>query len=174
MKLLAISGSARGNSTNTALLRAVAAAAPQGMTITVFDAIGHLPVFSPDLEGPNLPPSVAAFIQVIERSEGIIIASPEYVRTIPGGLKNAIDWLVSGDAIMEKPVALLHASHRGDDILADLRRVLATVSTRFAQGIFLRIPVVKMTPDEISQTVAAPDTRAKIADYLNAFSGYCR
>jgi NAD(P)H-dependent FMN reductase len=82
MKILAISGSARVMSTNTALLRALQAVAPED--IDVFDGIGNLPVFSADREGANLPGNVRSFLDKIKFSDGLIISSPEYV-SIPGG-----------------------------------------------------------------------------------------
>jgi chromate reductase, NAD(P)H dehydrogenase (quinone) len=105
MKILAISGSTRQLSTNTALLSALQALAQPDIEIDVFDRIGELPVFSPDLEGPNTPESVIRFIEKVSASDGLIISSPEYVRSIPGGLKNAIDWLVSGEAVIGKPIS---------------------------------------------------------------------
>ncbi len=174
MKLLAISGSARRASTNTAMLRAVAAAAPQGIEISVFDGIAQLPVFSPDLEVGPPPPGVQAFMEAIAQSDGLILSSPEYVHAIPGGLKNAIDWLVSGEHLIGKPVALMHASHRGDDMLAALRLVLSTVTERFAEDIFLRLPLMKMTPEAIMEAVGEGETRARVAAYLEAFSAYCK
>ncbi|PDT00933.1 FMN reductase [Rhizobium chutanense] len=170
MKILAISGSARRNSTNTAMLRAVSAVASDEIEIAVFDGVGSLPVFSPDLEGESLPEAVRDFIALIARSDGVIIASPEYVRSIPGGLKNAIDWLVSGDEIVHKPIALLHASHRGDDMLAGLRTVLATITDRFAGDIFLRLPLMKLEPAEVVQAVEMAENRSKVRAYLQAFS----
>src|SRR4051795_9568820 len=145
MKLFAISGSARRSSTNTALLRAMQAISPAGIALDVYDAIGELPVFSPDLEGPRLPSGVWHFMQKISASDGLVIASPEYVRSIPGGLKNAIDWLVSGDQMTRKAIVLAHASHRGDDMLQQLRVVLATVSERFSEDIFLRFHLMKLS-----------------------------
>lgn len=173
MKILAISVSARPNSTNTAMLRAVRAVAPSGIEILVFDGVGRLPVFSPDLEGKHLPEVVQDFINVIAESDGLIIASPEYVRSIPGGLKNAIDWLVSGKQIINKPIALLHASYRGDDMLAGLRTVLATITDRFARDIFLRLHLMKMEPADVFRTVETPENRSKVQAYLQAFSAYC-
>ncbi|MGO7543603.1 NADPH-dependent FMN reductase [Rhizobium ruizarguesonis] len=172
MRILAISGSARLNSTNTAMLRAIRAIAPSDIEVSIFDGVGRLPVFSPDLEGESLPEVVRDFIDVIAQSDGVIIASPEYVRSIPGGLKNAIDWLVSGDEIVHKPIALLHASHRGDDMLAGLRTVLATVTDRFAGDIFLRLPLMKLEPAEVFKAVEAAN-RSRVQAYLQAFSAYC-
>ncbi|MBY2924000.1 NADPH-dependent FMN reductase [Rhizobium leguminosarum] len=173
MKILAISGSARRNSTNTAMLQAVRAVAPNEIEISIFDGVGRLPVFSPDLEGEHLPEAVRNFIDVIAQSDGVIITSPEYVRSIPGGLKNAIDWLVSGDEIVHKPIALLHASHRGDEMLAGLRTVLATITDRFAGDIFLRLPLMKLEPAEVFKAVEAAENRSRVQAYLQAFSAYC-
>jgi len=174
MRILAISGSARLNSTNTAMLRAIRAIAPSDIELSIFDGVGRLPVFSPDLEGESLPEAVRDFIDVIAKSDGVIIASPEYVRSIPGGLKNAIDWLVSGDEIVHKPIALLHASHRGDDMLAGLRTVLATITDRFAEDIFLRLPLMKLDPAGVLRSIETAENRSRVQAYLHAFSAYCR
>ncbi|MBY5853568.1 NADPH-dependent FMN reductase [Rhizobium ruizarguesonis] len=173
MRILAISGSARLNSTNTAMLRAIRAIAPSDIELSIFDGVGRLPVFSPDLEGEWLPEVVRDFIDVIAQSDGVIFTSPEYVRSIPGGLKNAIDWLVSGDEIVHKPIALLHASHRGDDMLAGLRTVLATITDRFAGDIFLRLPLMKLEPAEVFKAVEAAENHSRVQAYLQAFSAYC-
>lgn len=173
MLILAICGSARRQSTNLALLQALQTVAPDGMTLRIFDGIGDLPVFSPDLEGAALPEAARAFKHLVGASDGLLIASPEYVRGIPGGLKNAIDWLVSGDEIVEKPVALVHASHRGDDMLTALRLVLSTVSGCFAPDLFLRIPVMSKSPELVHQIVTASEQRTAASDFLRAFASYC-
>ena len=174
MKLLAISGSARGQSTNTAILRALANLAPSSVTIEVFAEIGDLPVFSPDREGDATPPAVRAFQQKIADADGLIIASPEYVRTLPGGLKNAIDWLVSGEHVIGKPIALAHASHRGDDMLQTLRIVLSTISSNFNPGIFLRVPVMKQTPEVIAEFMSLTANRLAAEKFLSDFAAFCR
>ncbi len=148
--------------------------APTGIDIRVFDQIGDLPVFSPDLEGELTPPKVLQFIEAIDESDGLIISSPEYVRTLPGGLKNAIDWLVSRETIVGKPIVLAHASHRGDDMLTTLRTVLSTVSANFNADIFLRLPVMKEAPDSIAAVVEFADHRRQVEAYLTAFAEFCR
>jgi chromate reductase len=170
MHILALSGSNRRASTNTALLKALSAVAPEGMEITICDGLGQLPIFSPDLEGPDRPKAVSDFIARIKAADGVIIASPEYVRALPGGLKNALDWLVSGEELIGKPIALAHASHRGDDMLTDLRRVLSTLSTGFAADIFLRVPVMKLSPEDIHALVTHPDTAQDARAFLIRFS----
>jgi chromate reductase, NAD(P)H dehydrogenase (quinone) len=171
MQILAISGSPRAASVNTALLRGLIAVAPDPLRFTLFTGVGDLPVFSPDREGPLTPGPVLAFADAVANAQGIVIACPEYVHTIPGGMKNAIDWLVSRDEIIGKPIALIHASaQRGDDMLADLRRVLATVSTGFMPQVFARFALHNLTPDQVARTLAQPHHRAALARYLAAFA----
>lgn len=169
MKILAISGSTRQNSTNTAFLAALGDAAPEGMIIKVFSALNTLPVFSPDYEQEKTPVVVKSFIQTIAEADGLIIASPEYVRAIPGGLKNAIDWLVSGEEIATKPVVIVHASHRGDDMLQSLRLVLGTVTNRFSEQIFLRFPLMSKTPDEVWDFFQRDENANKVTRFLDTF-----
>lgn len=173
MELLAISGSARKLSTNTAMLRAVSDIARPDHTITVFDGISDLPVFSPDYEADTLPGPVQDFADLIRRSGGLIVSTPEYVRAIPGGLKNAIDWLVSRDEIISKPIVLMHASHRGDDMLSQIRLVLSTVSTQFSHDIFLRFHLMKKTPAEIEEHLNLTENRRVIADFVRKFAAFC-
>lgn len=172
MRILAISGSTRQQSTNTALLMAIKAASPNDIAITVFDGIGSLPVFSPDLEGPNLPESVQDFMRLIAQNDGLLISSPEYIRGIPGGLKNAIDWLVSGDQIIGKPIALVHASHRGDDMLVALRKVLSTISSNFNEELFFRLPVMKETPEAIQEILKVAENRQRVEAFLRDFMSF--
>ena len=171
--ILAISGSGRDASTNTAMLRAVSLIARSDHDMTVFAGLVSLPIFSPDLVARPLPAAIQSFADLIRQSDGLIISSPEYVRSIPGGLKNAIDWLVSGDELTNKPVALMHASHRGDDMLAQLRLVLSTVSQRFADDVFLRFEFLKLSPQEVSAQLATRQNRALLTDFLNRFARHC-
>ncbi len=168
MNILAISGSLREASTNTALLRALADAAPEGMEITLCEKIGQLPIFSPDLEGPLRPPIVAEFAVQIAAAEALIIACPEYVHALPGGFKNAIDWLVSGSEIIAKPIFLAQATSRGKDVLADLQRVLGTVSERFYPAPMLCVPLLSKTPEDIAKHVQDPQIRTEIDLFLDA------
>ncbi|MEP3638073.1 MAG: NADPH-dependent FMN reductase [Paracoccaceae bacterium] len=173
MNILAISGSGRDASTNTALLNAVSNIAHPSHEVTVFSGIAELPVFSPDAENDPLPQQVQTFADMISRSDGVIFSSPEYVRAIPGGLKNAIDWLVSRDEIISKPIALMHASHRGDDMLAQLRLVLSTVSDRFMLDPFIAFDLIKLSPNEITQKIMALENRTKVDDFLRDFAARC-
>lgn len=172
MHLLALSGSLRAASTNTALLQALAAAAPPPFVVTVFDGLAQIPLFSPDREGDATPRQVLAFARAVAQADGLVIACPEYVHALPGAFKNALDWLVSRPELIGKPIALLHASSRGDDVLADLRRVLATVSDRFAPDVFARFALTKQPPAQVAETMAQPEHRAALLTFLAAFAAH--
>jgi chromate reductase, NAD(P)H dehydrogenase (quinone) len=172
MHILALSGSLRGASTNTALLQALAARARPLHNVTVFAGLAAIPPFNPDHEGPLTAAPVLAFAKAVEQADAIVISCPEYVHALPGAFKNAIDWLVSRTEIIGKPIALLHASHRGDDVLADLRRVLATVSDRFTPDIFAQFNLRSMTPEAVAEHMAHPDQAAKLDAFLTYFAAF--
>ncbi len=173
MKFLALSGSARSGSTNTALLQALAAvAAPDD--IDVFAQVHHLPVFSPDLEYAPLPAALLEFLSKLDGCDGLIVASPEYIHAIPGGLKNALDWLVSRDEIIGKPIAIIHGSPRGDDMLAQLRLVLSTVSAGFTPKIFARFSLLKQSPDQVRAQMDLPHNQQALVDFLAQFRAHCQ
>lgn len=111
MNIIAISGSLRKDSFNTALVRALSPVAPAGMQITVAD-IGDLPLYNQDAEA-SLPSAVRALKDAIAAADGIIIATPEYNRSIPGVLKNAIDWAsrpYGENSFVGKPVLIMGVS----------------------------------------------------------------
>lgn len=172
MHFLALSGSLRALSTNTALLRELARAAPPMAQVTVFEGHGTLPPFSPDREGELTPPEVLAFAKAVGAADGLIISCPEYVHAIPGAFKNALDWLVSREELIGKPIALVHASHRGEDVLTDLRRVLATVSDRFTPDIFAQFSLRKQTPDQIAAQMTEPENRDRLIGFIRSFAAF--
>lgn len=172
MKILTLSGSVRAQSSNSALLRHLPSITSQNIQFEAYEDLGNLPIFTPDLEGENMPTIVKSFCRKINQCDGLIIASPEYVHAIPGGLKNAIDWLVQGEEIVFKPVALLHASHRGDDMLAALRLVLNTVTQRFQHDNFVRLPLMAETPEEMQTILQSAETTAQLTKFIDSFADY--
>lgn len=168
--LYALCGSQRQASGNRMLLEALRDAAPAGMVIEVCGTIGDLPIFNPDREGVSTPAAVEAFAAKIRAADGLIVACPEYAHGIPGGLKNALDWLVSRDEVPFKPVMLAHASHRGEHVLAQLTEVLQTMSLRLAAEAFLQLPLVGKS--EVVQRLALAKARQDgvLSGALNAFA----
>ncbi|AYG68294.1 NAD(P)H-dependent oxidoreductase [Rhizobium sp. CCGE531] len=141
ISLYALCGSQRQASTSRRLLEALQLACPDGVTIAICDLIGDLPIFNPDNEGDKTPPVVEKFADEIRKADGLIVSCPEYAHGIPGGFKNALDWLVSRDEVPFKPLMFAHASHRGDLVLAQLTEVLQTMSLHIAADAFLRLPI---------------------------------
>lgn len=127
MDVLAISGSLRQNSINTALLRAAARLAPPGIQIQVYPGMAELPLFNIDLEA-NPPAAVARWRAAVAQADALLIASPEYAHGVSGVMKNALDWLVSLEAFYGKPVAVLNAQPRALHADAALRETLAVMS----------------------------------------------
>jgi NAD(P)H-dependent FMN reductase len=134
MRFLAISGSLRRVSSNTALLEAARVIAPAGVEIVLHDGIGALPHFNPDINDDETPWSVAAFRAALAASDGVIFSTPEYAHGLPGVLKNALDWLVGSGELVEKPVALFNASPRSTYAVASLTEILTVMSARVIEG----------------------------------------
>lgn len=126
LKLIAVSGSLRAGSANTALLLAAAALAPPQVSITLFDGVGALPHFNPDIEA-DPPQSVQAWRALVGECDGVLIACPEYAHGIPGAFKNALDWIVGNAELTGKRFLLINTSHRAVHALAALAEVLATM-----------------------------------------------
>ena len=165
--ILALSGSLREGSTNTALLEAVKLLAPQHVEIQVWNGQGELTQFTPDKE--LFPPQeVQDFRTLLGRTDGLIIACPEYVRGIPGSFKNALDWLVGGDTFVNKPFALWNASPRAHHAQDSLRLVLETMSGRCVEEAALDMPLIKL-PVTAQHIAAHPELRLKIETALAKF-----
>jgi NAD(P)H-dependent FMN reductase len=109
MRIFAISGSLQAGSSNTRLAEAVRDLAPDGVEVDVFESVGALPHFNPDLVAPG---SVSDFRERITEADGVLIASPEYAHEMPGSLKNALDWLVGTGELYGKRVAIVIVSPR--------------------------------------------------------------
>jgi chromate reductase len=112
MQILAISGSLRAASTNTNLLKAAATLAPDDVTLVVYDGLGTLPPFNPDLDKETPGVAVAGFRTQLRESSAVIISTPEYAHGVPGALKNALDWIAASGELYKKPVAIFSASLR--------------------------------------------------------------
>src|SRR4051794_41122901 len=135
MRILAICGSLQEKSANLSLLRAAIAAAPEGVSIELYEGLRDLPQFNPDLERSAALPLVARLREAVSTSDALLIATPEYGHSLPGSLKNAIDWLIGTGELESKLVAItsaVPALERGRLGLAALRTTLGAVSARIA------------------------------------------
>jgi NAD(P)H-dependent FMN reductase len=158
MRVLAISGSLRKGSTNTAALEALARLAPEGARVLVYQDLAKLPPFNPDddVENGPKPESVENFRALVGASDAIFIAAPEYAHGVPGVLKNALDWLVASETFAGKFVALINASPRAYHAQTSLREILATMAARFVPEAFVTVTLTgqAVTTDDILNNAA--------------------
>lgn len=127
-QILAIAGSVRKASINKALLNYIAKKFEEELSVEIYDKVGQLPIFNPDLEGDLLPPIIKALQAKIKAADGIIISTPEYVFSPPGNLKNLLEWHVSTTLFSGKPVALIVAAASGKKAMESLDLVMSTIT----------------------------------------------
>jgi chromate reductase, NAD(P)H dehydrogenase (quinone) len=169
MQVLTISGSLRAASTNTTLLKAAAALAPEDVTLNLYDGLGDLPPFNPDLDKDPLHAAVAEFRFQLRRSAGVIFCSPEYAHGVPGILKNALDWVVASGELYKKPVAFFSASPRAEYAQASLIETLTVMSARVVPEASIVVPLVGKNP-KYSEIIQDATFSHLIRSALTAFA----
>src|SRR5690349_20385828 len=166
--VLCLSGSLRQRSANTAALQAAQALAPSTLELVLYDGLGDLPPFNPDVEIVAVPAPVLALRGKVGQADALLIACPEYAHGVPGVFKNLLDWLVGSLEFPGRPVALLNASGRGSHHAQDaLVEVLQTMSARVlgrASG-NVALPGVGCTREDV---LASPERRAELYGLLGA------
>ena len=118
-----------------------------GVEVEIFDGLGELPLFNPDLEG-RAPSAVARWVERVETADALLIASPEYAHGVTGVLKNALDWLVASERFYGKPVAVLNAKPRAAHADAALREILRTMSANLVESASVGVPDLREHPTE--------------------------
>jgi chromate reductase, NAD(P)H dehydrogenase (quinone) len=136
VKILAVSGSLRRDSHNTQLLRLAAAVAPEGVEVELWAGLGDLPLYDADLDATEPGESVRRLREEWGAADAILFATPEYNGSVPGGLKNAIDWAsrpVRASSLTNQTVSVIGASTGQFGALwaqQDLRRILGLTGAR--------------------------------------------
>ncbi len=146
MKIIAIAGSLRTGSSNVAFIRAIANLAPAQIEMDIYEELGSLPLFSPDIDTSTPPEQVARLRSLIEVADAVIICTPEYAYGMPGALKNALDWLVSSAQLYRKPTAALSTSpseRGGDRALAWLQQTLNALDADISKSASFPVPYIK-------------------------------
>lgn len=163
-RVLAISGSLRKESHNTALLRALPGLMPPGMHLEFFGDLAGVPLYNADLDGPEAPAEVTRLRREVTESDGLIIATPEYLHTIPGVVKNAIDWLsrpIIAPALSGKAIVLLVATTGRASGFRTLA-VTAEILTGLRNVVIPRPEVVINNAHEV--LTIGPDGEAEVTD----------
>jgi chromate reductase, NAD(P)H dehydrogenase (quinone) len=147
VRVLAISGSLRKSSSNTALLAAAAKLAPSDVKVCLFAGLGELPPFNPDLDRRGAPESVSGFRRTLNACDAILISSPEYAHGVPGVLKNALDWIVGSGELLAKPIGVINASARATHAWGSLVETLTVMSADVIVDASIVIPLQGRTLD---------------------------
>ena len=172
IKLTGISGSLRENSSNTNILKQMALMMPDEIELFIYNGIGELPHFSPELDIEMPPAPVEKFRKQLTDSDGIIICTPEYAFGVPGSLKNALDWTVSSGEFVNKPLALITASLSGEKAHASLLDTLTALSASIAEERILLIPFIRSKLDE-QGFIRIPELLQRLQAILQSFMTTC-
>ena len=140
-RILLVSGSTRGRSTNTAALIAARDGADGRLSAEVYDGLAALPAFNPDDDRDPLPPAVARLRCQIADADGVLFCTPEYAGALPGSFKNLLDWTVGGEEMYGKPVAWINvaADGRGEHAHSSLETVLGYLKADIARDACRRV-----------------------------------
>lgn len=174
MRILAISGSVRRGSHNTKLLRAAGMALPPGVELVEWEGVGRLPIFDEDLEAERVE-AVAEFHAAVEDADAILIATPEYNSSLPGGLKNALDWAsrpFPDSVLKDKPAAVIGASTGLFGAVwaqAEVRKVLSASGARVLDS---ELPVgMADSAFDADGALADPDLAARLGGLVADLAG---
>jgi chromate reductase len=171
--ILGISGSLRRDSHNTSLLRAAAEAAGPDVELELYDGLKEIPPYDEDDDVHPRPPSVARLTAAIGDADAVLFATPEYNASIPGQLKNAIDWIsrpVATNVLRNKPVAVIGASTGAFGAVwaqAELRKVLASLGARVLD---LELPVPHAHTRLEDGNLTDDEVRAGLAEAVEALA----
>jgi NAD(P)H-dependent FMN reductase len=173
LRVLLVSGSTRSGSSNTAALATARAMAPAGVMAVLYGGLAGLPAFSPDLDGNRAPEAAAEFLRQIAIADAVLFCSPEYAGTLPGSLKNLLDWTVGGGQLYGKPVAWINvaAPRRGKGAEDALASVLGYVGADIVVTACRRLPVDRASIGP-EGTVTDPQFTATIAHVWDAILGH--
>jgi chromate reductase len=179
LQFVVMVGSLRRGSFNAALARVLPALAPEGVSITPLPSVGEFPLYNADVQEKGFPGIVTETGEAIHASDGVIIVTPEYNYSIPGVLKNAIDWLsrLPNQPFAGKPVAIQSASpgpFGGVRAQMHLRQCLVFLNARAFARPEVIIPQVNGKIDPATGELTDPATRGFIADQLKAFAAFAR
>lgn len=153
--VLAIVGSADKNSSNQKLVNRIGELTRSHFNVTIFNSLSGLPHFNPELSVDKTPQKILDFRKLILNSDGVIICTPEYVFSIPSGLKNAIEWCVATTVFSNKPVGLITASASGQKGHEELQLIMKTIEAKFTEQTTLLIQGIKGKFDDQGNLIDA-------------------
>jgi len=166
--IFAIIGSASSNSSNQKLVEKIASLTSENNNMIIYTDLKTLPHFDPELSADNPPKQIFDFRNNIEKADGIIICTPEYVFSIPSGLKNAIEWCIATTIFSDKPSGLITASASGQKGHEELQLIMRTAMAKFTDKTSLLIQGIKGKFDEHGN-LTDNKTLNEIENFANEF-----
>lgn len=168
LNILGISGSASSNSSNLSILKFIKEIGKDDFNLSIIDDLTKLPHFKAELTSENTPQSIIEFRNQIVKSDAIIISTPEYVFSIPSGLKNAIEWCVSETILTDKVTGLITASSHGQKGHEELILIMKTLQAKFTSETTLLIQGAKGKISEMGD-FNDKNTQTLITEFLESF-----
>ena len=170
-RILLISGSTHEQSVHTAALRTASRLAPADSTVTLYDGLRSLPAYVPG--EPTPPEAVGRLRHQVAEADVLLVSTPEYAGSLPGSLKNLLDWLIAGGDLLDKPAAWLSVTAPGQDegARAALESALGHGSARVLQWACTRIPLDPNGVDAQGM-IADPQLHLALTDMLQAFGRF--
>ncbi|MCB0283473.1 MAG: NAD(P)H-dependent oxidoreductase [Calditrichaeota bacterium] len=161
-KILAISGSIQSNSVNKSIIKYITGSFDQEVMFDIYNQLDKLPHFNPDLDKDDPPEIIQNLRQQIDNADAVLICTPEYVFSLPGVLKNLIDWNVSSPVLINKPIGLIVAAASGQKAMESLDLILSTV-----QAIIVGKLIVNGAKGKIEKNGVIQDQKTQLQ--INAF-----
>jgi chromate reductase, NAD(P)H dehydrogenase (quinone) len=166
--ILAIIGSASANSANLKLVEKISILTHENFDLTIFNDLKNLPHFDPQLSADNPPVQIIDFRNAVQQADGILICTPEYIFSIPSGLKNAIEWCIATTVFMDKPTGLITASAHGQKAHEELQLIMQTAMAKFTNETTLLIQGVRGKFDKQGD-LSDTETQKKLYNFIEAF-----
>lgn len=166
--ILAIIGSASRNSSNEKIVHYLSSLLPPSISLSIYPDLKLLPHFEPEQSIHQTPESIIHLRRAIEQADGVVICTPEYVFSIPSGLKNAIEWCVSTTVFSNRPTGLITASAQGEKGHEELKLLMQTLMADVSEDTQLLIQGVKGKVNEAGEITDA-QTRDALKKLMEAF-----
>ncbi|KIQ17332.1 FMN reductase [Flavobacterium sp. MEB061] len=167
-KILAITGSTRKNSSNYKILKYISEHIKSEFEVEIFEELTEIPHFNPDLDNENPPENVAFFRNKINEVDGVLICTPEYVFSLPGSLKNALEWCVSTTIFSNKNIGLITASGSGEMGHKQLLLIMKTLEAKFLDNTQLLIQGIRGKINEEGKIINE-ETEVALQDFICNF-----
>lgn len=166
--ILAIIGSASANSSNLKLVEHIGILTKDNFNLNIYTDLKTLPHFDPELSENNPPEAIVALRSAIQNADGILICTPEYIFSIPSGLKNAIEWCIATTIFTDKPTALITASASGEKAHEELQLIMQTAMAKFTTKTTLLISGIKGKLDH-QGNFTDNKTEKQVLNFIDAF-----